>query len=123
MIKIHEIEEIQRALCARAGTIFAPIDWTLNVGISRDFYQETVPINGLRHPSENGTCGWYLWLGGDLPTNDPEFFQPVHAYHLIKEKPQILNYLGLPPGFRFLIDNQNYEEVWFDEKLLRPSND
>ncbi|WP_443019960.1 immunity protein Imm33 domain-containing protein [Shewanella sp. OMA3-2] len=22
-----------------------------------------LPINGLRHKAENGTCGWYIWCG------------------------------------------------------------
>ena len=38
--------------------------------------------------------------------------------HLSEHLPEILRYLSLPPGFRFLIDNEGYEDVWFDESLL-----
>lgn len=26
------------------------------------------PINGLRHAPVNGTNGWYLWCGAEIPT-------------------------------------------------------
>jgi hypothetical protein len=25
-----------------------------------------MPINGLRHNPENGTCGWYIWCGEEM---------------------------------------------------------
>ena len=33
--------------------------------------------------------------------------------------PQIIEYLDLPPGYRFLIDDNGYEDVWFDPKLMQ----
>ncbi len=39
------------------------------------------------------------------------------AEHLLEINPKIVNYLGLEVGFRFLIDNNGYEDVWKDEKL------
>jgi hypothetical protein len=34
-----------------------------------------VPLNGLRHPAEGDTCGWYIWGGADFSsyyrTRDP----------------------------------------------------
>lgn len=32
--------------------------------------------------------------------------------------PEVLPYLELPPGYRFIIDGKGYEDVWFDESLL-----
>jgi hypothetical protein len=29
-----------------------------------------------------------------------------------------VKFLGLPPGFRFLIGENNYEDVWEDKSLL-----
>ncbi len=74
-------------------------------------------INGLRHKPENGTNGWYIWCGEELPQND-DFFSPLHIEHIEKYLPEVKEYLDLPPGYRFLIDGKNYEDVWFDAELL-----
>lgn len=75
-----------------------------------------LPLNGLRHPPEAGTCGWYIW-GGEEPSDAPEFFQPLHVEHLAARCPAALPYLGLPPGYRFLLA-PGREDVWFDGSLL-----
>jgi hypothetical protein len=59
------------------------------------------PVHGLRHPAEAGTTGWYVWTGELL--DDPDFFVPLHADHLISRCPPVAKYLDLPPGSRFLI--------------------
>ena len=74
-----------------------------------------MPINGLRHPIENGTCGWYIWCGEKL-SEDVEFFKPLHVKHINEYCPTIEKYLALPVGFRFLVA-EGYEDVWFDESL------
>lgn len=74
-------------------------------------------INGLRHPSEGKTNGWYIWAG-EYSSKD-KFFTPVCYKHISNYiDNSILEYLDLPHGYRFLIDNYDYEDVWFDEKLL-----
>ena len=73
-------------------------------------------MNGLRHPEAGDTTGWYLWAGDDL-SDDPEFFVPLHVEHLKDWRPEFLDYLALPSGWRFLIA-PGYEDVWFDDSLL-----
>ena len=75
------------------------------------------PINGLRHSPENGTNGWYIWCGEEY-SEEPSFFEPLHVEHLSEYLPGFVDYLSLPPGFRVLIDDQGYEDVWIDEKIL-----
>lgn len=50
----------------------------------------------------------------------PDNFEPLYVEHLIERCPSILKYLGLAPGWRFLLA-PNYEDLWFDEKLLHIS--
>jgi hypothetical protein len=76
------------------------------------------PIHGLRHNPENGTNGWYIWCGGEMGTED-DFFSPVHVEHVGEYIPEVQEYLDLPPGYRFLIDGNNYEDVWFDPDILK----
>jgi hypothetical protein len=47
-----------------------------------------------------------------------DFFLPLHASHIGEWCPLVEKFLGLPPGFRFLV-TPDYADVWFDEALLR----
>lgn len=89
------------------------------VGISDGVRLGEWPLNGLRHPPERGESGWYIWSGEELSAA-ADFFKPLHAEHLAGFRSQAIPYLGLPPGWRFLIA-PGYEDVWFDEGLLVPS--
>lgn len=75
------------------------------------------PINGLRHPPEGNSTDWYIWAGEVFSDSD-DFFLPLHDSHLIDWCSDVIEFLGLPPGFRFLIDENNYEDVWEDKSLL-----
>lgn len=110
-----EVERSQRLLCQEHGATFFPTNAEAKVGIALATLQLR-PLNGLRHPPEGDTSGWYIWGGYELST-EPNFFDPLHAEHLVKRCPEILKFLGLPPGYRFLIDGE-YVDVWFDPKLL-----
>lgn len=114
-LSADEIQMGQILVCRRYGARFCPADLSELVGISHNFDSASLPLNGLRHPPEGKTCGWYLWAG-DLSTAD-DFFRPMHLSHLRETHPQIFDYLGLPPGWRFLIAG-DHVDAWFDEKLL-----
>lgn len=76
-----------------------------------------VPINGLRHKTENGTNGWYIWCGQELSKKE-DFFSPLHIEHIAEYLPDVIDFLDLPAGYRFLIDGNDYEDIWFEEELL-----
>jgi hypothetical protein len=75
------------------------------------------PINAMRIQPYGGTNGWYIWCGGEMSQAD-DFFAPLHVEHLVDYLPAAVNYLDLPPGYRFQIDEAGYEDVWFDADLL-----
>src|SRR2546427_8813580 len=79
--------------------------------------QGLLPINGLRHPPQGETNGWYVWCGEEL-SSDEDFFAPMHTYHLADHCRPALKFLGLPPGYRFLLAG-DYADVWYDESLLQ----
>ncbi len=74
------------------------------------------PVHALRILPAGGTSGWYIWAGGEM-SSDPDFFQPLHISHLDQYCPEIMPYLGLPPGWRVLLA-PNHEDVWFDAGLI-----
>ena len=106
----------QEALCSkyRVDGLGAPGD--LKGGVARNVREGIEPINGLRHFPEGDTTGWYIWAGEDY-SEDPDFFLPLHVSHLHEWCPEVMKFLALPPGWRFLKAGE-YEDVWYDPDLL-----
>ncbi|WP_110057607.1 hypothetical protein [Chitinophaga sp. S165] len=113
-----DIKFEQVNICEKYGAEFVEAPYFLLVGITKNVEtRDLYPINGLRHPPEGETTGWYIWAGEEF-SEDPDWFRPMHVAHLSDLKPEVLKYLALPPGYRFLIGENGYEDVWFDGKLL-----
>ncbi|MFI0431275.1 hypothetical protein [Mariniflexile sp. HMF6888] len=110
---LNKYTEAQKRICERYNSDFTQIDKKLFIGISTDL--ELEPINGLRHPKHGKMNGWYIWSGEWSDAED--FFKPICLEHLIERKPDIIKYLGLDVGFRFLTDKKGYEDVWFDQNI------
>src|SRR6266852_5317542 len=111
----EEITEQQRIVCQKYAQDCLPAELESKLGFALQT-EGLLPINGLRHPPEGDTNGWYLWCGNEL-SDHPEFFAPLHTHYLIKQCPEAIKFLGLPPGYRFLVAG-DYVDVWFDESLL-----
>ena len=107
----------QRRVCADHNLLWTPPVRGSIVRVARDVGMSSWPMNGLRHPGEGNTCGWYLWAGEGELSRDADYFQPVHVEHLHERCPQVLPYLALPPGWRFLIA-PGYCDAWDDPDLL-----
>ncbi|MCB9235037.1 MAG: hypothetical protein H6581_25510 [Bacteroidia bacterium] len=108
-------DRIQRELCWKFSADFLPSPEDSILGISINVKDGIYPIHGLRHPVEGNTNGWYIWAGEY--SENPDFFVPLHVAHVNSWNPLIEKYLGLAPGWRFLIA-PNHEDVWQDLTLL-----
>ncbi len=117
MINKMNIIEQQKTICEKYGANFIESPLELKVGISLNVKEGIEPIHGLRHFPSGDTTGWYIWAGEY--SDDPNFFQPLHIEHLDDWNQLIAPFLGLEPGYRFLIaENGNYVDVWEDLSLL-----
>jgi hypothetical protein len=120
-----ELINARAALAKTYGFTPVPADTDSKLGMSRNVRAGVQPINGVRTRPDAGTCGWYVWAGEAAPSNDPDFFEPLHVAHVEKVCPAILPYLELPPGWRFLIA-PGHVDVWFDPNVdleaLEPPN-
>jgi hypothetical protein len=110
------IAQSQLEICQKYGAECVPPDFGFKLGVSEDFFSGKMPLNGSRHPPEGDTYGWYLWAGEEMSQAD-DYFHPMHVYHLLGRCPQVIPYLGLPAGWRFLVAG-GYGDAWLDEKLL-----
>ncbi len=109
------MSEEQEALCTKYGAAATLISLRQTVGFARDFDLQVLPANGVRYAPEGNATGWYLWTGPEL-SEDPDYFLPVAVEHLEELCPDLLKYLALPPGWRFLTA-EKYEDVWRDEDI------
>lgn len=109
------IEERQLSFCASHAKECMPTPGELKSGFALETKGAT-PINGLRHPPQADTSGWYVWCGEQFSTA-PDFFAPLHTSHIYEEYPHLIKFFGLPPGYRFLVAG-DYEDVWYDPSLL-----
>lgn len=107
---------LQRRTCRRFATEFVESLPDSKIVIARNARPGEWPLNGLRHPPEGDTSGWYVWTGETL-SSDPNFFEPHLVAHVSELLPAVLPYLGLPPGWRFLLAADR-EDAWYDPELL-----
>ena len=106
-------EQLELCLAVGSGYIEAEPNSTVSIAL------ETIgnlPLNALRRPARESSCGWYIW-GGENMLLDPELFQPLQVSRLKGMCPEIMKYLALAPGWRVLL-SKGHEDVWFDHKLL-----
>jgi len=106
----------QREVCLSQGCDFLPVSDSDKVGLALATLGGK-PINGLRHPVAPDTTGWYIWCGEQF-SSSPEYFQALCVEHLLEELPSVADFLGLPPGYRFIVDG-SYLDIWFDEQLVK----
>jgi hypothetical protein len=112
---MHGAQQDQREVCNRFHVPLYPAPGHLKLGISLNVRDHVYPLTGLRIIPDEGTTGWFIWAGDY--SEDPEFFVPLRVEHLPEWCPEVIRYVGLPPGWRFLVA-PGYEDVWFDENLL-----
>jgi hypothetical protein len=110
------MEQEQRAVCTKYSAEYLPSVESDKAGFALST-KGLIPVNGLRHPPENGTSGWYIWCGEEF-SEAADFFVPIHTSHIYEDFPEIAKYLGLPAGYRFLLAGYSVD-VWFDESLLK----
>lgn len=104
--------EIQKRMCAKHRAPFFECSDADRAGIAL-VSLKIDPIYGARERNEDGTTSWYVW-GGPC-SSAVDFFQPICAGHIRELLPEALPYLALPPGYKFIIDRNGFEDVWRED--------
>ncbi|MDR6517307.1 immunity protein Imm33 domain-containing protein [Chryseobacterium camelliae] len=87
---------------------FIPIfpNFNQSVIISDGVY-EGKDVEGIRYDSPQDESGWYLIT--DDYNGDLKSLKMVHFYHVAFARPDILKYLAIPYGHRFLVKRGNVQ--------------
>ncbi|SOE36114.1 SMI1/KNR4 family protein [Delftia acidovorans] len=105
------IKAIQRQKCDFFESPAAYPDPYSRIGIALQTRGQQ-PVTGMRALPDQECAGWYIWAGDYSSAKD--FFQSVHVGHVLEFWPELLPYLALAPDYRFIIDDEGYEDVWKD---------
>jgi hypothetical protein len=104
-----ELIEEQKLVCEEFGSAYLPVKETDVIAIALHTLNKE-PIVGLRKLPDENKVSWFIY-GGELGDGE-EFFEIISVKELEKEFPDALPYLALDTGYRFMIDADDYEDVW-----------
>ncbi|WNI38410.1 hypothetical protein [Chryseobacterium sp. SG20098] len=96
----------QSEMCLQYDLIPLFPNFNQSVVISGGVY-EGKDIEGIRYDSSQDESGWYLIT--DDYNDDIKSLKMVHFYHVAFARPDILQYLAIPFGYRFIMKNGNVE--------------
>jgi len=77
-ISYEQVEKVQRSYCEELDQQYVAARPDLKVGFALET-RGRIPINGLRHPPEGDTTGWYLWCGEEFPSGDDSFLPYIRT--------------------------------------------
>ncbi|MFP3596897.1 hypothetical protein [Chryseobacterium sp. SIMBA_029] len=92
----------QSEICSHYGLATQFPNFNQMIVISQGVY-EGKDIEGIRYESPEHMSGW--WLITDDYDDNIKSLMTVHFHHLAFARPDILKYLALPFGYRFLMEN------------------
>lgn len=111
--KLSPLQELiaeQKLLCEEFGSAYIEVKGDDVVAVAVQTLNQD-PIVGIRKVPETAeNVSWYIY-GGELQENE-DFFETMTIKKLQDILPDVLPYLALDIGYRFMIDGDDYEDVW-----------
>jgi hypothetical protein len=104
-VAISAVRE-QSEMCWQQNLIPLFPNFNQSVVISDGVY-DGKDIEGIRYDAPQDESGWYL-IADDY-NEDIKTLKMVHFYHVAFARPDILKYLALPFGYRFIMKGGNIE--------------
>jgi hypothetical protein len=107
------IEESQRRQCGQFGADFVP-PAPYQLVVVDDGALAGGDVRGVRYPSRDHMSGWWITRAAWPAVDDLE---TIHLPHVILERPDLVQLLALPFGWRFATAGGH--TAWFDEAVAR----
>lgn len=113
---LQDFIEEQKLVCEEFDSAYIKVNEDDVVAIAKHTLDKE-PIVGLRkNPETDENICWFIY-GGELEEGE-DFFETVTVKELEEILPEAIPYLSLETGFRFMIDRDDYEDVWKAEPEL-----
>lgn len=109
MHMLQDFVEEQKLVCEEFDSRYVKVNETDLVAIAKQTLKKE-PIVGLRKKPDAENVSWFIY-GGELEDGE-DFFDVVSVKELEDIFPDAIPYLALEEGFRFMIDADEYEDVW-----------
>ncbi len=114
---LAELIEEQKLLCEEFGSAYIAVSGDDVIAVAVQTLNKD-PIVGLRKaPEGEEKVAWYIY-GGELG-EDEVSFETMPVRELQDILPNVLPYLALEQGYRFMIDADDYEDVWKEGDALK----
>ncbi|WP_122901421.1 hypothetical protein [Acinetobacter sp. B51(2017)] len=104
-----DIIEEQKLVCEQYGSAYRAVNDQDVIAIAVQSLTEE-SIVGIRNLPDSDGIAWFIY-GGELDDAD-DFFHTITVKELEEVFPEALPFLALDTGYRFLIDHDEYEDVW-----------
>lgn len=116
MVQKSPLEELiseQKLLCEEFESSYIKVSGDDVVAVAVNTLNQE-PIVGIRKkPEAEENVAWFIY-GGEMGEGE-DFFETMTVRELQDILPEVLPYLALAEGFRFMIDREDYEDVWKEE--------
>ena len=113
---LQDFIEEQKLVCEEFDSTYIKVKEDDVVAIAKHTLDKE-PIVGLRKkPETDENVAWFIY-GGELEEGE-DFFETVTIKELEDILPEAIPYLALEEGFRFMIDRDDYEDVWKADTIL-----
>ena len=107
---LQELISEQKLLCEEFESPYIEVHGDDVVAVAVQTLNQD-PIVGIRKtPETPENVSWYIY-GGELQ-DGADFFETMTIKKLQDVIPEVLPYLALNIGYRFMIDGDEYEDVW-----------
>src|SRR5690606_25720331 len=111
--KLSPLQELiaeQKLLCEEVGSTYIEVSGDDVIAVAVHTLNQD-PIVGIRKtPDPSTRVSWYIYAGEEV-SSDADF-EILTVRELQDIAPEVLPYLALEQGFRFMIDADDYEDVW-----------
>ncbi|TCM66441.1 hypothetical protein EC844_11341 [Acinetobacter calcoaceticus] len=109
-LKLQDLIDEQKLLCEEFDSAYIEVKSADLVAVATKTLNQE-PLVGLRkQPEGDEQVSWFIYAG-ELAADQDEF-EIMTVTELEKILPDVLPYLALESGFRFMIDKDDYEDVW-----------
>ena len=90
---------LQTSRCQQAKAAFDPPAWDDLMAVVPGLLESGEPIEGARYSRSAACSGWWLYYRDR--ENDFDAVINQHAYHITHVRPDLVDFLALPPGYYF----------------------